>query len=189
MRVRDSLEPADISRHLDTFPLTLFASPAQNKLAGLAEWERVKSSKAETDIEEFANRFPASVYSPFARLRAARLKAFKSGSYKPVISGSLERVIDEKELEPLSCNQLWMARNEIYYGLGYCFTTVDATNAFQTDKDCPYSDCRRIDKYNALVNDQIISRTQDRNVRMIRDAEARRDCRQSQVKNACAAKP
>ena len=44
--------------------------------------------------------------------------------------GSSGRVLAPGELSPLSCAQLWVARNEIFHRNGYCFKSRRGINFF-----------------------------------------------------------
>ena len=47
-----------------------------------------------------------------------------------VFPGSSGRVLSTGELAGLSCQDLWVARNEIFYRNGYCFKTPRGRNFF-----------------------------------------------------------
>ena len=123
MSIREFMEPADFSYHLEKFPVSLFASKARTKLAGLPEWGSIRATKDVTRLQEFIETFPTSLYNQFARLRLSRLQNIAADRYKPLFTDSATRLLAAKDLESLSCDQLWTARNEIYYALGYCFVT------------------------------------------------------------------
>ena len=50
-----------------------------------------------------------------------------------VFPGSSGRVLSPGELSALSCQDLWVARNEIFYRNGYCFKTPRGRNFFSND--------------------------------------------------------
>jgi TIR domain-containing protein/YARHG domain-containing protein len=184
MSIRDSMEPADFSRHLEKFPVSLFASKARAKLAGADEWGSIKTTKDMSELQEFSKAFPTSIYSEFARVRLSRLKNIAGEKYKPVFTDSVIRPLGPNDLQSLSCDQLWTARNEIYYALGYCFVTDAGIERFQTSADCP-TNCRAIAKINSEV-EQIFSKTEVDNIHAILSLEEQRGCRKSSVPSACA---
>ena len=47
-----------------------------------------------------------------------------------IFPGSSNRYLSDRELAGLTCNDLWVARNEIYARNGYCFRTRRAINYF-----------------------------------------------------------
>jgi hypothetical protein len=153
-QIRDSMEPSDFEHHLATFWLSPFASEAKSKLAGLAEFERIQKSKSRSisELEEFADKYPTSLYYSFVRLRLRRLQAIESGRYTLVLAGSSTHVLQAEEFNALDCSQLYTARNEIYYAVGYCFLTEKAINQFQTRAECS-TDCKMIKNFNNLAQD------------------------------------
>ena len=50
-----------------------------------------------------------------------------------VFPGSSGRVLAPGELSGLSCQDLWVARNEIFYRNGYCFKTPRGRSFFSND--------------------------------------------------------
>jgi len=187
--IRNSAEPYDFKRHLSHFPLSPFAGQARAKLEGLTEWPRIQRSNNISELQNFVEKYPGSLYVEFARLRIARLVSVASGRYTPVLRNSLNQAIDTTELEGLNCEQLWTARNEIYYTLGYCFVSDGAIKAFHTEAECPYRYCKTIQKFNSVVNDEIVSDIQKSNINAIGTLEKKMGCHNIQVSAACAPKP
>ena len=68
------------------------------------------------------------VLVPMAAL--ALLVGAEGAAFADVFPDSSHRRIRGWELEPLSCHELWVARNEIYARNGYCFKTRRARNYF-----------------------------------------------------------
>jgi hypothetical protein len=189
LRIRNSPDPYDFVQHLSHFPLSPFTGKAQAKLAGVTEWQRIQMSNNLSELQNFVEKHPGSLYEQFARLRIARLASVASGRYTPVLRNSLDQAIAETEIEGLNCDQLWTARNEIFYTLGYCFVSDAGIKAFHTEADCPYKDCKTIQKFNSVVNDEIVSDIQKSNIDAIVALEKKRGCRITQVSDACALKP
>jgi hypothetical protein len=185
-QIRDSLEANDFERHLARFPIGPFAGQARAKLAGMSDWEKIKASTNISDIQDFLQKYPGSLYEQFARLRLVRLDAIRSGRYTPVLRDSLHRAIDGKELEALNCDQLWTARNEIFYILGYCFVSDAGINTFHTGADCPYAACKTIQKINSIVTDEIVTGVQRANIDAINKLEKKNGCHIAPVGGACA---
>ena len=185
MNIRDSVNVDDFTSHLRRFPIGPFASSARAKLAGTAEWQATQSTRTPSDLETYLKKFPDSIYGPFARLRLTRLQALSSGSYRPIIPDSHVRALQQKELTAMSCDDLWTARNEIFYAMGYCFVSPDAITKFRTAQDCPYDTCRIVQTYNGWISDQILSQLEKNNIEAIRAAEQQQHCRVSPVAGAC----
>jgi hypothetical protein len=189
MRIRESMEPSDFQQHLKTHRFSLFSWQAEAKLSGVNEWEAVKTSRDTEQIKAYIEKFPSSLYNQFARLRLTRLQAAAPGKYKHVLPESYSKALKVEDLKRMSCEDLWNARNEIFYTLGYCFVTDAGISSFGTAADCPYSNCKTIEKFNSLVRDEIISRIENENVTAIETVEKEKGCRRATVPGACARRP
>lgn len=177
--IRDSMEPGDFQQRL-AYPFSPYAAKARAKLAGMNEWEQVKSSTSAPDLQRFVQTYPRSIYLRFAILRITRLQAVASPQYRSTLPDSSRRMFTPEELDTLDCDQLWKARNEIFYSRGYCFVTDYGMDVFQTRGECPYHDCRTIDKFNSLTR-EILSKVENDNVNTILAVEKKQKCRLPQV--------
>jgi hypothetical protein len=185
LNIRESVNADDFSGHLRRFPISPFASSARAKLAGTSEWPSIRDTRNPSDLETYLKKYPDSIYSGFARLRLTRLQALSAGSYRPLIPDSHARALEATDLAAMSCNDLWTARNEIFYALGYCFVSQDAITKFRTSQDCPYHACRIVQTYNGWVTDQVVSQVERSNIETIRTVEQQKGCRLSLVTGPC----
>ena len=80
-----------------------------------------------------------------------------------MISDSSERALVEDELVGMTCEQLWIARNEIFDRNGYCFRS-ERGQAYFDNADCT-SDSQ-----------DILSELEWQNVDLIRQVEAEKQC-------------
>lgn len=80
-----------------------------------------------------------------------------------MISDSSERALVEDELAGMTCEDLWIARNEIFDRNGYCFRS-ERGQAYFDNSDCT-SDSQ-----------DILSELEWRNVDLIRQVEAEKQC-------------
>jgi len=80
-----------------------------------------------------------------------------------MISDSSERALSEAELEPLTCEELWIARNEIFDRNGYCFRSERGADYFDN------SDC-------TSDSQEILSPLEWDNVSLIKRVEAAKQC-------------
>jgi YARHG domain len=178
LAIKDSMEPSEFQRHLTAYPLSPFAPFVRAKLAGSEDWELVRNSRDPPELTAYIEKFPGSLYYSFVALRLNRLEAIASGKYSPVLlPNSSRRVLNPEEINSLNCTQLWTARNEIYYSVGYCFSTEAAINALrQTRTECPYDNCKLFKKFNALAQD-VISNTENENISKLRRQEREQGCR------------
>jgi len=182
--IRDSMEPDDFQQRAN-YPLSPYAAKARAKLAGIDAWEQVKASRDVADLQRFIKAYPGSIYYHFAVLRITRLQAVASPQYRSTLPDSSRRMFTPEELGSLDCDQLWKARNEIFYSLGYCFVTDYGIDFFRTRAECPYHNCRTIDKFNSLTRD-ILSKIENDNVNTILGVEHKQKCR---LPNVIACRP
>ncbi|HOV05197.1 MAG TPA: YARHG domain-containing protein [Hyphomicrobiales bacterium] len=80
-----------------------------------------------------------------------------------VFPDSSQRIISNGELADLGCQDLWIARNEIYHRNGYCFKTKRG-KAFFSNAGC-------------WTQNPSLSNVEQRNVARIQDWEGRYGCR------------
>jgi YARHG domain len=184
LRIRESVETADFEQHQHWFLVDLFSAPVAAKLAGESEWREIEQSKVAAELRAFMDQYPASVYADFARLRLGRLEAITAGRYTPVIADSSKRLLSQAELQPLKCDQLWKARNEITYSLGYCFVSKTASDAFHTSTDCPRS-CQVVKNFNQWIYDRVESTVERTNINTIQAIEQQNHCQIAVVPGPC----
>jgi hypothetical protein len=177
--VRDSMEPGDFQQRLK-YPFSPYAAKARAKLAGIGDWEQVKASRNAADLQRFTRAYPHSIYYQFAILRITRLQAIASPQHQLTLPDTSRRLFTPEELGSFDCDQLWKARNEIFYSLGYCFVTDYGMDIFDTRVECPYRDCGTIDKFNSLTKD-ILSKIENDNVNTILSVEHKKKCRLPKV--------
>ncbi len=149
----------------------------------LAFWNSVKDSD---NVEAFRSYLAEYPKGSFARLAALRIDELSKPPAPPqapppappverdddpvlrgggdVIAHSSSSVIGPGELSNLGCDQLWVARNEIYKRNGYCFQTARGRNYFGN------AGCR-------TSSQNILSRLERDNVARIKSWESQRGCR------------
>jgi hypothetical protein len=174
--IKDSMDPSDFERHLAKFPVTPYRASANAKLAGVTEWESVKASKSVEELHAYTEKYQGSVYYQYARLRLTRLQTLIAGKYRPLFADSSRRQLTPDEISALDCERLWTARNEILYALGFCFLSTAAIDRFPTGAECPYTNCKMIDKFNSLTYD-IESRIEYNNINALLARESEQGCR------------
>jgi hypothetical protein len=172
--IRDSMEPDDF-RQRAKYPFSPYAAKARAKVAGLDEWERVKESRSVADLQRFIKEYPGSIYYQFAVLRITRLQAVETPQHQRILPDSSRRILTPEELGSLGCEELWKARNEIFYSLGYCFVTDNGMDYFGTRAECPYHTCRTIDQFNSMTKD-ILTKIEIDNVNTILSVEQKQKC-------------
>jgi TIR domain/YARHG domain len=177
--IRDSMEPNDFQQRLK-YPFSPYAAKARAKLGGIDAWEHVKESRNVADLQRFVEAYPGSIYYQFAVLRVTRLQAVASPQYQSTLPDSSRRILTPEELSSLGCGQLWKARNEIFYSLGYCFVTDDGIDSFGTRAECPYHNCGTIDQFNSMTKD-ILTKIEIGNVNTILGVEQKLKCRLPKV--------
>jgi hypothetical protein len=177
--IRDSMEPSDFEQR-QHYPFSPYAAMARAKTAGVEDWERVKASRDVAELQRFTKAYPGSIYYQFAVLRITRLQAVATPQHQRTLPDSSRRMLTPDELGSMDCDRLWKARNEIFYSLGYCFVTDSGIEAFETRAECPYHNCKTIDKFNSLTRD-ILSKTENDNVNAILGVEQKQKCRLPKV--------
>ncbi|MEZ5840737.1 MAG: YARHG domain-containing protein [Hyphomicrobiales bacterium] len=80
-----------------------------------------------------------------------------------VFPDSSQRIISDADLSDLSCEDLWVARNEIYHRNGFCFKTKRGRDFF-SNAGCWTSSPR-------------LSSVENRNIARIQEWERRYGCR------------
>jgi hypothetical protein len=182
--IQDSLEPSDFQRHLAWYRFGPYAARAHTKLTGLEEWNRVKGSRSIAELQDYTEKYPGSLYHAFIRLRLTRLQAPATA---PMLPESSRRRLTPEEINSLDCERLWTARNEIIYSLGFCFTSDAGKNAFHTRAECPYDNCKTIEKFNSWTYD-IESTIQTDNIHAVRSREADQGCHLPPAPEPCASR-
>lgn len=153
------------------------AAPAGNQVE-LAFWNSIQDSDNPAAYRSYLQQFPDGVFAALARLKLDQLEQTAPAPPPPppaapqeaappsreVIAWSSQRLIDDATVAGLSCDALWVARNEIFDRNGYCFRTSRGRAYFDN------SDCR--------TNSQdILSPLERRNVEIILAWERRKGCR------------
>jgi hypothetical protein len=89
---------------------------------------------------------------------------------------SSRRRLRLEEINSLDCRRLWTARNEILYSLGFCFVSGSGIDEFHTRADCPYDNCKTIDKFNSWIYDIEIG-IETNNISALKNREEEVGCR------------
>jgi TIR domain/YARHG domain len=186
--IKDSMEPADYQRYLATYPSSPFASLARGRLAGLDEKDTTLRSRKIEDVQEYTNKYPESLYRPFADLRLKRLQAVASGKNftAVLLPDSSQRFIRPEEIQPFDCTRLWRGRNEMYYAVGYCFSSQDAISEFsQTAAECHHDNCKVFKNLQHLAED-VLNNFEQANIATIKARETEARCRlPREIKGIC----
>ncbi|MGI9383292.1 MAG: caspase family protein [Methyloligellaceae bacterium] len=160
-------------------PLTPPVPPAKDDRAvELAYWNSIKDGASKAAFEAYLKDYPSGAFTALARLKIQELSRPKQpvspptqpvqrhggSSRPPVFPASSRLALASGQLQALSCQQLWVARNEIYDRNGYCFKTPRGRQYFDN------ADCRP----DARVR---LTALEKQNVDRIKSWEQRRGCR------------
>ncbi len=188
LSIKDSMDPTHYQRHLATFPSSPFASLARGRLTGLDEKDTLLRSRAIEDLQDYIKKYPESLYRPFADLRLNRLQTVTSEkTFTPVLlRESSRRLIGPEDIQAFDCTRLWRARNEIYYAVGYCFSSQDAISEFkQTAAECHYDNCKVFKNLQHLAED-VLNATETANILTVKRRENEIGCRlPKEIKGIC----
>jgi carboxyl-terminal processing protease len=154
---------------------------ARDKELELAFWNSVKDSTNPAMFRSYLQQYPRGTFVPIAKTKISDLEAKAAPASPPpgqsgqasggtpargpalVFADSSQRELKEPELGRLSCEQLWLARNELFARNGYCFGTAAAQQVFGT-KGCTSS------------RQDILSPLEQKNMRTIKVVEDRKAC-------------
>ena len=161
------------------------ADVARDKELELAFWNSVKDSTNPSLFRSYLQQYPRGTFVPIAKARISDLEA-KSMPVQPpvaqaggqassqqsgpavrgpaaVFADSSQRELAAPELARLTCEQLWLARNELFARNGYCFGTAQAQQVFAS-RGCTTS------------RQDILSALEVKNMRAIKAIEDRKSC-------------
>ncbi len=140
--------------YLEEFPSGRFAAEARKRLAAAEEAKAQKQAalEAEAKAAQEAQQAQQALQQAQPARKIARL-----------FPDSGKRKLSADELYGLSCDQLWVARNEMFDRRGYCFTSGRGQSYFD-NADCTTSDAG------------ILNKTEKANVTTIKEVEAAQGC-------------
>lgn len=160
------------------------ADLAREKELELAFWNSIKDSPNTGLFRSYLQQYPRGTFVPIARARIDEIEAKVAAAKAPppvsgqgqqgapavsargpapVFADSGRRTLQEPELVKLTCEQLWLARNEMFARNGYCFGTSAAQQVFGT-RGCTTS------------RQDILSSIEIQNMRLIKAVEDRKAC-------------
>lgn len=160
------------------------ADLAREKDLELAFWNSIKDSSNTSLFRSYLQQYPRGTFVPIARARIEEIEAklavakapppvttgqgqgapaASARGPAPVFADSGRRSLQEPELVRLTCEQLWLARNEMFARNGYCFGTSAAQQVFGT-RGCTTS------------RQDILSPIEIQNMRLIKAVEDRKAC-------------
>ncbi len=159
------------------------ADLAREKELELAFWNSSKDSSNTGLFRSYLQQYPRGTFVPIARARIEEIEtkvaaakapppvttgqgqapAASARGPAPVFADSGRRNLQEGELTRLSCEQLWLARNEMFARNGYCFGTSAAQQVFGT-RGC------------TTARQDILSPVEIQNMRLMKAVEDRKAC-------------
>ena len=159
------------------------ADLAREKELELAFWNSIKGSINPGLFRSYLQQYPRGTFVPIARARIDEIEAKVAAAKAPppttgqgqgaraasargpapVFADSGRRNLQEPELVRLTCEQLWLARNEMFARNGYCFGTPAAQQVFGT-RGCTTS------------RQDILSPVEIQNMRLMKAVEDRKAC-------------
>jgi uncharacterized caspase-like protein len=161
-------------------PSTSESSPDRN--VEIAFWASIKDSSRREPFDTYLAQYPNGAFAELARLKIDEIKAKaqqqqerptgNEGAHdRPELFAQSSTVkLSDAELAALSCDQLWIARNEIFARNGYCFHTANAQSYFGN------SACH-------TTSLDILSQIEQFNVSTIKTSESRKACQSPSTLN------
>lgn len=155
------------------------ASARDGSAVELAYWNSIKDGASKAAFEAYLKDYPNGAFIALARLKIRELSrpivpepqpaqppVQRHGGFGPpqVFPASSRVALAGGALQALSCQQLWVARNEIYDRNGYCFKTPRGRQYFGN------ANCRPGMRVS-------LSALEKQNVDRIKSWEQRRGCR------------
>ena len=147
---QNSLRSFEYEDYLKKAPLGLFAKLARDRIDQAKEFSTLSSTDLQM-YKTFGEKYDLGPFHNFANLRYGRSITPKVKN--TIFENSLVQQIDVSALDAKNCDELFVAKNEIYYRLGRCFTSAKALSFFSND-DCPRS-CAAFRAINEAVDSLI----------------------------------
>jgi hypothetical protein len=159
---------------------------APNRNMEITFWASIKDSDRREPFEAYLAQYPNGAFAELARLKIDEIKAKAQQEHPTGNQGtpdlpelfprSSTTKLADADLASLSCDQLWIARNEIFARNGYCFQTANAQSYFGN------SGCH-------TVSLDILSQIERSNVSAIKTWESRKVCQSPSTLNRQALFP
>lgn len=161
-RIKNSGRPQDFAAFLSQFPNGRFA---RNACVRKLELEEVARSPA---LRGKAEAIRQRIMPEIARCPVGVSGQNAAGSY--VFPESSTRLLTDAEIAPLDCLQLWIARNEMFARMGYCFRNFESSKYFGS-RGCTTSQENLL--FSSEEQEYVISRS---NTFRIRATESLKQC-------------
>lgn len=157
--IESSGNAAAYQAYLEEFPSGRFAAKAKEKLAA-AEAARAEQQAA---LEAEAAAQAAAAAEAAQQKQQEQAAVPSARQIQRMFPNSGKRRLSADELYGLSCDELWVARNEMFDRRGYCFSSGRGQSYFD-NSDCTTS------------SSSILNKTEKANVTTIKQVEAEKGC-------------
>ncbi len=173
------------------------AAPALSATVGssveMTFWASIKDATNPAAFEAYLAQFPQGAFASLARIKVAELTPKQvvavaaapvtpgsgivvRGPHRPVLAQSASVELSDSDVAGLNCDQLWVARNEMFHRHGYCFETPRAQALFSN------VGCK-------TTRQDVLTATERTNFRTIRASEIRKRCDVAAPTEVAAALP
>ena len=157
--------------------------PKADASVEIAFWNSIKDGNNREAYQSYLGQYPSGAFAALAKLKlkeidqAAKPPVIPQDTPAPapspsdrsaigpsaVIPSSSAQALSPQLLATLDCDQLWVARNEIFHRNGYCFQTARGKAYFDN------SNCR-------TSSQDILTAIERQNVELIKSWESRKSC-------------
>lgn len=160
--IESSGNAAAYQAYLDEFPNGRFAAEARKRLADAKAKDAQKQAALEAQAQAEAEAAAAAAAQQQEQQQEAL--APPAREIQRIFPDSGKRRLSVEELYNLSCDELWVARNEMFDRRGYCFTSAKGQSFFD-NADCTTS------------SQSILNKTEKANTITIKQVESEKGCK------------
>lgn len=160
--IESSGNSAAYQAYLDEFPSGRFAADAKKRLADAKAKDAQKQAALEAQAQAEAEAAAAAALQQHQQ-QQEQAAVPSAGQIQRLFPDSGKRRLSVEELYNLSCDELWVARNEMFDRRGYCFTSGRGQTYFD-NSDCTTS------------SSGILNKAEKANVATIKQVESEKGC-------------
>jgi hypothetical protein len=167
--IKASVNRKDFENYLTSGWLRFHTKTSREIMAEIDDFARAIDENDFRSYQRIFSNHNRTLYSLIARIAYERYENKKGGEI--VFPNATTKPIDPSELAAFNCEKLRIARNQIFYRRGYCFTSDIGVSALPS-ADCPIP-CETVLAINSLVF-KSLNKFESANIDTIRTVEQSR---------------